>query len=104
MRRSRAARHFSPGACRKNFTLPLLLLSLAWCAEPRMFRFDWSIACAAKSRRHAYIEEEERFRSPLRNDSRGKVSLDAALLGITAVERFLIAHVKCVFSRRLICK
>ena len=30
-----------------------------------MFRLDWSIACAAKSRRHAYIEEEERFLAPL---------------------------------------
>jgi hypothetical protein len=24
-----------------------------------MLGLDWSIACAAKSRRHAYIEEEE---------------------------------------------
>jgi hypothetical protein len=39
-----------------------------------------------------------------RNGGRGKVSLDAALLGITAVQRFLMDHDKCVLSRRLIWK
>ena len=30
-----------------------------------MPRLDGSIACAAKGRRHAYMQEEERFLAPL---------------------------------------